>query len=143
MYPSEARTQLLAQHDHVRNLLDGGRVLAARFLAGEEVADLLCDRLTALREAFAAHNELELRVLEPMLRDADVWGPARVARMLEEHRAEHEIFAGFLCGDLGAVARRLAVFAEDIDAHMAAEERTFLSAAVLRDDVVSDGGPTS
>jgi hypothetical protein len=89
------------------------------------------------------HNAFELSVLEPMLREADAWGPARVARMIEEHGAEHEALEELLAGTTEEVALRFDDFAELVDAHMAAEERTFLSTQVLRDDVVGDGGVTS
>lgn len=119
------------------------RALARRFLAGEPVKHALVASLRGLRDAYTAHNAFELSKLEPMLRDADAWGPARVARMVEEHAAEHEALEDVLTGTTEEVAMRFDDFAELVDAHMAAEERTFLSAQVLHDDVVADGGPTS
>jgi hypothetical protein len=56
--------------------------------------------------------------------------------MFEEHAAEHASFREAMTGSALAIAARMAELAEDVDAHMAAEERTFLSPGVLRDDVV-------
>ena len=143
MTPGEARLRCLAQHEWLRaNLMQTGS-LARRYLAGEPVAHELDVNLRRLREAYVAHNAFELSVLEPLIRDADAWGPARVARMLEEHGAEHQALEELLSGSTTEVALRFDDFAELVDAHMAAEERTFLSAQVLRDDPIRDGRRTS
>jgi ribosomal 50S subunit-associated protein YjgA (DUF615 family) len=137
MKPSEARTQLLRQHDWLREIMAAVVALGERLLQGEAITDDLLHALTELREALAEHNRDEQAMLENELRDADAWGPVRVARMLEEHRAEHEAMRELLAGTESEVAHRLADFSEQFEAHMAAEERTFLSSAVLRDDIIN------
>lgn len=127
----EARTQLLRQHGRLRELLGTARALATRLVAGESVEPDLAACLASLRDAFAEHNRTEEALLEPLLAGADAWGPARVARMLEEHVAEHRAMAEFLARPPADAAPGLADFAEQIEAHMDAEERTFLSAKVL------------
>jgi hypothetical protein len=131
MDPSEARTFLLAQHDRLRALLEDAQALARRFLAGEAVAATLDGALGELRIAFDEHNHFEARLLEPMLRCTDEWGPLRIARMVEEHTEEHRVFTTFLARRVSEVAPELSDFAEEIAAHMEAEERTFLSPKVL------------
>lgn len=131
--PSKARTVLLAQHERLRQLLDEMQRVATRVLAGEAVLADLAVRLEAVRNAFALHNATEEAMLEPILRIDFAWGPARIARMLEEHAAEHTSLRAALAGADLEVAAGIAELVEDIDAHMAAEERTFLSAGVLRD----------
>jgi hypothetical protein len=143
MNPSEARLRCLAQHEWLRAMLMQTRAFARRFLAGEAVKPALDAALHELRDAYEVHNAFELSVLEPMLIGADAWGPVRVARMVDEHGAEHAALEDLLVGPTEEVAMRFDDFAELVDAHMAAEERTFLSIQVLRDDVVTDGGPTS
>jgi hypothetical protein len=143
MEPSVARQKLLAQHGHLRTLLDGTRQLRDAFLGGAAVADQLLARLDDLRAAFKDHNELETEWLEPLLREGDAWAPLRIARMLEEHAEEHRVFQAFFQRSLLEMAEGFEDLVEDIDAHMAAEERTFLSSAVLKDDIVADGGPSS
>ncbi|MEO8702775.1 MAG: hypothetical protein ABI867_22210 [Kofleriaceae bacterium] len=56
--------------------------------------------------------------------------------MLEEHLAEHAAFWELLCGSRAEVAGRIEELAEELEAHMVAEERTFLSSATLREDVI-------
>jgi hypothetical protein len=131
MDPSEAREQLLSQHDHLRQLLADAVATAAAVLAGKPASTELAERLEELRLAFVEHNDFEQSVLEPVLRQGDAWAPKRVARMIEEHAAEHAAFAAFFAGSVLEMARGLGELAEQVDAHMAAEERTFLSPAVL------------
>lgn len=132
MQPHEARAQLLREHDALRFLVSDALAVAAALRRGEAVADDLRRALDALLEAFVAHNQSEEAVLEPILREHPAVGAARVARMFEEHVAEHAAFRATIAGDVLEVATRLDELAEDLDAHMAAEERTFLSPGVLR-----------
>ena len=136
MKPSEARTQLLRQHEWLREIMAAAVALGERLVQGKAVREELVRALTELREALAEHNRDEEAMLENELRDADAWGPLRVARMFEEHRAEHATMRDALAGTETEVAHRLADVFEQLEAHMAAEERTFLSSAVLRDDII-------
>ncbi len=136
MEPSQARALLLSQHDRLRQLFNEIQHVADRVLAGEGVAAELQEVLARLRVAFAEHNTSEEALLEPILRLDYAWGPPRIERMLEEHAAEHASFRLSMAGPDLEVAARMAELIEDIDAHMAAEERTFLSPGVLRDDCV-------
>jgi len=136
MKPTDARELLLAQHAHLRILVGLVERLSARLLCGEPVAERFREAMHDLRRTFAQHNAAEAELLEPMLRPADAWGPLRVARMTEEHAAEHAVMARLLEGEDLEVARHIPDFAEELLAHMDAEERTVLSPAVLRDGVV-------
>jgi iron-sulfur cluster repair protein YtfE (RIC family) len=134
MKPGEARTRLLEDHARLRVLLSEAEEVARRFLDGAPLLEELRLALGLLRATLAEHNRAEEKLLEPMLRDAaDTWGPARVSRMLEEHVAEHGAIRALLEGDELAVARLLPDFGEELMAHMAAEERTFLHPSVLPD----------
>jgi iron-sulfur cluster repair protein YtfE (RIC family) len=133
MEPTQARAVLLAQHDRLRRLLAEIQVVADRVLVGEGVVAVaeLQAHLDVLRTAFAEHNASEEALLEPILRLDFAWGPARIARMLEEHGAEHASFREAMSASALDIAARMAELVEDIEAHMAAEERTFLSPGVL------------
>ena len=72
-----------------------------------------------------------------MLEGSPGWGTVLIDRMLEEHVAEHATFWTLLAGSVDEVAGRIDDLIDEIDAHMAAEERTFLSPAVLRDEVIN------
>jgi iron-sulfur cluster repair protein YtfE (RIC family) len=139
MDPSEARRQLLAQHEALRDQLQTARKLRDRLLAGAAVAGELELELDLLRHAYSEHNELEEVWLEPLLQLGDAWAPQRIARMIEEHAAEHDVFEAFFRGSVLEMAEGLDELAEDIEAHMAAEERTILHRSVLRDSLVTDG----
>lgn len=141
MEPSKARQQLLAEHDELRTLLARAAQIAADILCGVAPPTALHDVLQLCRSSLAAHNASEERLLGPILQHDFAWGQARIDRMFEEHRAEHaEMHAALTGADL-KIAPKIADLREMIEAHMAAEERTFLSRKVLRDDVVTvEGG---
>jgi hypothetical protein len=61
---------------------------------------------------------------------------AALPRMREEHVAEHAAFWELLSGTPDDIAARIDDLVEEIDAHMLAEERTFLSPVTLQDDVI-------
>ncbi len=130
---AEIGTLLLEQHAGLRRRAARCATLSEQLLHGEPVDELLEDQLVRLREAFADHNRSEELLLEPFLAASDAWGPLRVERMLEEHRAEHAVFAERICGAIAVVAAGFADLGEELEAHMAAEERTFLSPRVLAD----------
>lgn len=136
MNATEARTTLLAQHDRLRGLLDTCTRLARVHRSGEPVASELDEALADLRDAFAEHNQSETAIIGDLLRGASPWSTLLVDRMLEEHVGEHAAFWQLLSGSDAEITERIGEFAEELDAHMAAEERTFLSPATLRDDVI-------
>ena len=139
MEPSKARNVLLFQHDELRQAL--GEALRTCDLVtsgGNASASTLRAAVEKVSDLFALHNATEEALLAPMLREDYAWGQRRIDRMLEEHRGEHaEICAALsMDGDLAQAAARVRDAIEMIDAHMAAEERTFLARSVLRDTLV-------
>jgi hypothetical protein len=82
---------------------------------------------------------METAVIVDLLQGPAAWGSLLIDRMLEEHVAEHAAFWELLSGTQAEVAERIGELAEELDAHMAAEERTFLSPVTLRDDVIHPG----
>lgn len=127
MQPSEARSVLLDQHRHLRELL-------ARCQAAAREGHLALDAaIDALRDAFAEHNATEQTCLRPVLLRVMSIGERRIARMLEEHAAEHVTLATLLDSGHSATPQHIDDIVEELEAHMAAEERTFLSLAVLKD----------
>ena len=108
--------------------------MAAHLLAGGTRTAAFHQALVDLRGALLEHNVCEEAFLQPLLAAEPAAGAARVKRMMEEHVAEHAAFVGALEGDELEVARRIPDLIEELEAHMQAEERTFLNLAVLRDD---------
>jgi iron-sulfur cluster repair protein YtfE (RIC family) len=142
MLPTETRHLLLEQHGRLRRQMEQAMRLASRLLTGEDVVLELRAALAELRATFLEHNESEEALLEPVLSFTDAWAPQRIERMVREHKEEHAMMREDLTGNEYDVARRLADVAEELEAHMQAEERTFLSPSVLRNDVITLG-PTS
>jgi iron-sulfur cluster repair protein YtfE (RIC family) len=136
MNATEARTTLLAQHEQLRLLLEICTRLARQQRDGEPVTAELDQALAELRDEFADHNRMETALVAELLQGPAAWGTQMVDRMLEEHVAEHAAFWELLSGTRAEVAERIGELAEELDAHMFAEERTFLSPMTLRDDVI-------
>lgn len=136
MNATQARTTLLAQHERLRLLLQTCTRLAQQHRAGESVTAELDEALARLRDEFADHNRVETAMIADLLQGPAAWGSMLVDRMVEEHVAEHAAFWELLSGTHAEVADRIGELAEELDAHMFAEERTFLSPMTLRDDVI-------
>jgi iron-sulfur cluster repair protein YtfE (RIC family) len=136
MNATEARTTLLAQHEQLRLLLEICTRLARQQRDGEPVTAELDQALAELRDEFADHNLMEAAVIAELLQGPAAWSTQLVDRMVEEHVAEHAAFWELLSGTREEVAERIGELAEELDAHMFAEERTFLGPMTLRDDVI-------
>lgn len=136
MSAEKTRLLLLAQHARLRDYVDSCTRLARLYRAGESTGEELDNALDVLREEFTLHNDTESAVIAELLHGPAAWGSLLIDRMLEEHAAEHAAFWDLLSGTRGEVAGRIDELADELEAHMAAEERTFLAPATLRDDVI-------
>jgi hypothetical protein len=136
MDAAHARTTLLAQHEAIRLDLNACAGIARRLRAGEASEAELELALDRLRGDVADHNQTESLLIRPLLDHGDDWGEQLIDRMLEEHFAEHAAMWRVMSEPAAIVAAHLEELAEDLDAHMAAEERTFLAPNVLRADVI-------
>jgi len=96
--------------------------------------------LERMRADVYQHNLSETELIRPLLVQGQRWGELLIGRMLEEHLAEHVAMWAVMEQPARVVAFELEELAEDLDAHMAAEERTFLARDVLREDVISRHG---
>lgn len=132
--PSRALAELAAQHDVLRGMMDRCEELADELDAGRMGPMQLTREVARLRLAFDAHNRFEEQLLRPVLLGTDAFGEVRVERMFEEHVGEHRAMRTQL-GSNETVDLRAVI--ADLRAHLAAEERYFLSARVLRDDLVT------
>ena len=132
-----ARRKLLTQHDGIRTHLDRCKALAHELLAGGPVGLALDVALAVLRTDVIEHNGTETALVGPLLHGSRDWGALLIDRMLEEHLAEHSAFWERMSGSVLEVAAHIDDLVEDLESHMAAEERTFLSPFVLRDDVIA------
>lgn len=134
MRAPEAREHLLGQHGRLRQLIGEAEGLAARMLAGQELGPSFRRVVDELRTVLAEHNWAEETLLQPILARGEAWAAEkRTERMFEEHQAEHAALREALAGPDLEVAARMADFAEELTAHMDAEERTFLAPSVLKE----------
>ena len=136
MNAENARRVLIAQHERLREHVQTCTRLAKLYRLGQSTGTELDIALEVLREEFAVHNEAETAVITKLLHGPAAWGSLMIDRMLEEHIAEHAAFWELLSGPRAEVAARIDDLADELDAHMAAEERTFLAPITLRDEVI-------
>jgi iron-sulfur cluster repair protein YtfE (RIC family) len=136
MNAENVRAHLLAQHDRLRQHVHACTQMARLFRAGLATPRDLDLALDILRQELSLHNETETTAIRALLHGPSAWGSLLIDRMLEEHIAEHAVFWDLLTGTTEEMAARIDDLAEELDAHMAAEERTFLAPVTLRDDVL-------
>lgn len=132
--PSTALAELLAQHAKLRIMMDYCESLADEADRTGNPPVELTREVAKLRIAFEAHNKFEEEMLRPVLLEQDAFGGVRIDKMIAEHVHEHTELRGRLHG---WVTEELRGVIESLRAHLEAEERYFLSARVLRDDVVT------
>jgi iron-sulfur cluster repair protein YtfE (RIC family) len=141
MNAEQTRRLLLSQHELLRGQFQTCTRLAKLFRAGHSTGRELDEALEILRDGFNAHNQAESTVIRKLLSGPGARGSLLVDRMLEEHIAEHAAFWELLSGTHAEVSERIDELADELDAHMAAEERTFLAPATLGDQVIRTRTP--
>lgn len=134
--PSQVLGELVRQHAMLRAQMDECEALADRLDAGRGDVGALVRGVASLRAAFEAHNQFEEQVLRPILRSLDAFGEARIEHMFADHVDEHRALRGRLDGPTAELRATL----YELRAHLAGEERYFLSARILRDDVITVEG---
>jgi hypothetical protein len=140
--PSSVRTCILEQHHALAQKLDHVQQSAAALAAAGHAS---LERAIALgRELcreFAAHIELEDRLLVPALREVDAWGEIRVQELARTHGQQQEELQALPLSEPCpvepcALAARLIAIIEALRADMMREQQGLLTPEVLRDDVL-------
>ncbi len=135
---AEALRELAAQHATLRGMMDRCEQLADELDAGLGRPDGLLREVAKLRLAFDHHNQAEEKMLRPILKEADAFAEPRIERMIADHVSEHRSIGGRIHASPTSELREVIA---SLRAHLADEERYFLSARVLRDDLVTvEGG---
>jgi len=137
--PSQALSTLAAQHRQLREMIAYCEDLANGLDVGRVDPAQVLRAVAILRETFDAHNELEEKLLPPVMIDTAWLGAVRVSRMIEDHVEEH----GALTRELeitttttaSSSSSELRSVLASLRAHLDSEERYFLSPKVLRDDL--------
>jgi hypothetical protein len=137
MHAATALNELLAQHAKLREMMDRADELADEVDRGGDPS-LLTHAVARIRIAFDAHNTYEEHLLRPVLESADSFGPIRIEHMVTDHICEHRAMRKDLATWTVTAVLREAL--AGLRAHLDAEERYFLTARVLRDDLVESAG---
>ncbi|MEO6773660.1 MAG: hypothetical protein ABI467_11680 [Kofleriaceae bacterium] len=137
MDANDARTRLLAQHQAIRASLAECLEIAKLVREDEATEAELEVALDRMRAEIYEHNLSETELIRPLLASTQDWGEQLICRMIEEHLAEHVAMWTVLNQPAIVMALELDEFAEELDAHMAAEERTILAPHVLHPEVIS------
>jgi len=142
MNPSQVRTRILDGHRVLRDQLaklEGEIDALARH---EAQVESVIEAARWLLAELTAHTQLEDDVLAPALRELDAWGAVRANMLLEHHEQQREDLRRLLSiydqpQDPQLVAEITLALIADIRADMHHEETGLLSAALLRDDLIS------
>ncbi len=155
--PSQVCELMRTEHTNIRALLDRAEHQAREVLSSGktiETDDLernvhaLRDTARQLYMTLSAHIELEDRILAPVLRQTDAWGPLRAERLLSRHAAQKQALEGALMelDDLMQPPNGLAVHVgkliEQIREELDDEENTLLCPELLRDDPIIENAET-
>jgi iron-sulfur cluster repair protein YtfE (RIC family) len=134
MQATTARKLLLGQHHRIRTSLVECVGIAKRLRGGEPAEAELEEALEQMRSELYQHNLSETELLRPLLMRTREWGERLLEHMVDEHVAEHVAMWNVMNRSAIQIAHEIDDLAEALDAHMTAEERTFL--AVLRVDEI-------
>ena len=125
--------ELLSQHADLRTMIERCERMAEELDCGAVEPTVLTREVARLRVAFDVHNQYEERLLRPLLADTGAFAEVRLDRMISDHVDEHRLMRHGLAAQLLDELRTTLARMRD---HLAAEERYFLSAQILRDDVM-------
>jgi hypothetical protein len=125
---------VLWQHREIRILLGKARHVAELALDGNPPSDdAVASAIGDVRATIEVHLAYEEKVLLPLLQDDLPLGPARVDRLLEEHRRQRETLAtlhqeAYSHPQLPLLATKLAFLTAWLLADMGEEEHCLLAA---------------
>jgi hypothetical protein len=123
-----ALAELTTQHAALRAQIAHCEQLADQLDAGLTEPAVLLTQITTLRRAFDTHNQLEERMLHPLLLDADWHGAVGIARMVDDHIEEHQLIRRSISPELGpTTTAALRDVLTNLRDHLATEERGWLA----------------
>jgi hypothetical protein len=136
-----ARRGILAQHVHLRDLLERARAAAEARLDGDtSIPDAVASAIGDVRSAMEVHLTFEEAVLLPLFRDDLPLGPERAERLVDEHLRQRMMLAALhkeACHhpELPTLAAKLAVLTSSLLTDMDEEERSVLDPSTLADGI--------
>jgi len=141
--PSQVRIRILREHSAIREQLELLEAHSARLLAGHPGSFVEAQReLQSFHHVLREHIDFEDALLVPALADTDAWGTLRAQKLASHHKEQRQQMEALATRSLSeppaGLARLLTGLIDELRTDMNAEEREYLSADLLRDDVVSD-----
>ena len=142
LFPKAVREQVLAQHEELRALLREAIERTTSVLRTRGQIEGLVPLALDIRRRLRAHMGYEERALFPVLMEADLWGPERVAALVAEHARQRNeldmLVEGLQSGwDEERLALVLRSLVADVLIDMAEEEAGPLSRPVLDDEMLT------
>lgn len=139
--PSQVRARVLAEHERLLGMLEPIEALSKRVLSGETQDPRLRSWAKDLYAFLKAHLRLENDILVPALAETPGFGKARAAALEAEHREQEAVFERVLGrlarkASLENLATELLELSRSLRDDIAQEQQEFLSAELLRDDVM-------
>ena len=144
--PSQVRAIILAEHVHLRSLMEQAESAAMRVLGGggftEREVRNVHEQAEHLRAAVIEHLRLENRRLADALRKTDGFGPSRADALVAEHVEQKRMIDEIMrsLDEAGqppsAIATAVQRLVADLRADMESEEEALLDAELLRDDSI-------
>jgi hypothetical protein len=138
-----ARRIILTQHERIRALLTRARTIAEGALDElDQPGDAVASAFGDIRATLEVHLRFEEKVLCPIFEDDLPLGPARAARLREDHANQRATLAALHDEARAApqrplLASKLAFLTSWLLADMAHEEQELLTRDVVRDDAVA------
>jgi hypothetical protein len=137
-----ARRIILSQHERIRELLSRARTIAEGALDdAPQPDDAVASAFGDIRATLDVHLRFEEKVLCPIFEDDLPLGPARAARLREEHAQQRAMLAALHDEARAApqrpiLAAKLAFLTSWLLEDMSHEEKDVLTADVVRDDAI-------
>jgi hypothetical protein len=123
---TRALTELEAQHDLLRGMMDRCEDLADELDAGRSGPMQLTREVARLRLAFDAHNKFEEQLLRPVL--LDQMSATRLEHVIDSHVADHGLLRKRLASTETSALRGVI---DAMRAHLEAEERYLFAARAI------------
>jgi len=139
VFPSTVRSQVLAQHEELREFTSRTAAEADR---GTLQPETLARLAREIHRRFHDHLLFEEKALVPVLWAVDGWGPERVQELRSDHARQRreldDVLAGLESGWSGErLALELTRLTDDLMKDMAEEETGCLRASLLNDGCLS------
>jgi len=132
--PSEVRRIILNEHSVIRQ-----KMQELERLTKAKNYPALRESVMEFQVLFSEHLKNEETILWPIIKTVDSWGPVRIEAMNKEHAEQRKMIAGLNDVKPEKLIQVIKDLIRVLAADMVQEEKEFLNAEILRDDVITSG----